>query len=480
MSPPRPAGAPPERRLGLATRLFYGFGSVAFGVKDNGFSFLLLLFYNQVLGLPATLVGLALLVALLVDAVADPIIGQFSDTLRTPWGRRHPLMYASAIPMGVLYMALWNPPHWGHAQLFWYLLGLAILIRVVVSFYEVPSAALAAEFSAGYDERSVLLSYRYFFAWIGGLSIQLLAFAVLLTPDATHRLGQLNPAGYGRYGVVAAGVIVVSILVSTAGTHRQIPLLMAPPPRRRLSLSQVLREMRESLSNRSFLFLLASSVASAMAMGLGAALNGYFNTFFWGFSAKQISVLTGGVFLSAFLGLAVSPAIGRRLGKRGATIGLAVAALAVGLAPLFLRLAGVMPPNSSPLVLWIILATSIVGVTFTIGAQTMGASMIADVVEAAELTTGRRSEGLFFAASAFVAKAVSGFGVLAAAAIIQAIHLGAGVSPAAVPPAVMKNLVLIYAPTVALLYAVALTLLLGYRITRQSHAETLRALATAS
>jgi Na+/melibiose symporter-like transporter len=151
----------------------------------------------------------------------------------------------------------------------------------------------------------------------------------------------------------------------------------------------------------------------------------------------------------------------------------------VGLAPLFLRLAGVMPPNSSPLVLWIILATSIVGVTFTIGAQTMGASMIADVVEAAELTTGRRSEGLFFAASAFVAKAVSGFGVLAAAAIIQAIHLGAGVSPAAVPPAVMRNLVLIYAPTVALLYTVALTLLLGYRITRQSHAETLRALATA-
>jgi hypothetical protein len=35
-------------KLPLTTRLLYGLGSVAFGVKDNGFSFLLLLFYNQV------------------------------------------------------------------------------------------------------------------------------------------------------------------------------------------------------------------------------------------------------------------------------------------------------------------------------------------------------------------------------------------------------------------------------------------------
>ena len=41
----------------LRTKLLYGFGSVAYGVKDNGFSFLLLLYYNQVLGLPERWVG---------------------------------------------------------------------------------------------------------------------------------------------------------------------------------------------------------------------------------------------------------------------------------------------------------------------------------------------------------------------------------------------------------------------------------------
>jgi GPH family glycoside/pentoside/hexuronide:cation symporter len=468
---------PQERRLGLGTKLFYGFGSVAFGVKDNGFSYLLLLFYNQVVGLPATEVGLALMIALLFDAVVDPMIGQFSDNLRTRWGRRHPLMYAAALPMAIFYVALWNPPHWGHQALFFYLLAMAILIRGVVSFYEVPSSALAAEFSSGYDERSVLLSYRYFFAWVGGLAIQLLAFAVLLKPDATHKIGQLNPVGYGHYGVVAAIVIFVSILVSTAGTHSQIPYLMPPPPRRRLTLGQVLGEMGQSLNNRSFLFLMAASITAAMAAGLAASLNGYFNTFFWGFSAKQISVLTGGVFLSAILALATAPALSRRFGKRATTMALTVLAAVVGLTPLFLRLAGLMPPNGSPTLLGVILCTSIVGVTFTIVASTMGASMVADVVEAAELKTGRRSEGLFFAASAFIAKAVSGFGILAAAALIEAIHLNAGANPATLSPEVTRNLALVYAPTIIALHAVGLSLLFGYRINRASHQETLRQLA---
>ncbi len=466
-----------ERKLDLPTKLFYGFGSVAFGVKDNGFSYLLLLFYNQVMGLPATLVGLALMIALVFDAVIDPVIGQISDNLRSPWGRRHPLMYAAALPMAVLYVGLWNPPHWDHVALFAYLVFMAIAIRAVVSFYEVPSSALAAEFSTSYDERSILLSYRYFFAWVGGLAIQALAFAALLKPDATHKIGQLNPVGYGHYGLVASLVILVSILVSTAGTHKEIPRLMPPPPRRHLTPGQILGEMRESLSNRSFLFLLAATVTAAMAAGLGASLNGYFNTFFWGFSAHQIFVLTMGVFLSAILALGAAPALSKRLGKRTTSITFTILSIIVGLGPLFLRLAGLMPPNGSETLLRIILATSIINTTFIIIAQTMGSSMIADVVEAAELTTGRRSEGLFFAASAFVGKAVSGFGILAASALIEAIHLRAGSSPATISPEVTRNLALVYAPTIIGLHAVGLALLLGYKINRSTHQETLRQLA---
>src|ERR1043165_9229660 len=77
----------------LRTKIFYGIGSIAFGVKDNGFSYFLLFFYNQVVGAPSAWLSSAIAIALFVDAFADPIVGQFSDNLRTRWGRRHPLMY---------------------------------------------------------------------------------------------------------------------------------------------------------------------------------------------------------------------------------------------------------------------------------------------------------------------------------------------------------------------------------------------------
>jgi GPH family glycoside/pentoside/hexuronide:cation symporter len=472
---PAPA-VPQARRTDLSTRLFYGSGSVAFGVKDNGFSYMLLFFYGQVVGLPPALVGLALFIALFFDACIDPLIGQVSDNLRTPWGRRHPFMYAAALPFALCYLALWNPPHLGQQAMFVYLVVLAIVIRMFSSFFEVPSSALAAEFSSGYEERSVLLSYRYFFGWVGGLTVNFLAYAVLLAPDKTYRVGQLNPVGYSHYGMFAAAIIFVFILISAAGTHRHIPTLMQPPPKRRLTLRQTLGEVGATLNNRSFIFLLISGVASAMAMGLGASLNGYFNTYFWAFSAQQISILTAGVFLSAFMALGSAPYLSRRFGKRTLTRSMMVLSVTVGLSPLLLRLAGLMPPNHSFALLATIFCTSITQVTFGILSNTMGSSMIADVVEEAELKTGRRSEGLFFAASAFIAKSVSGFGILAASMIVAVINLKPGADPAVVPPEVPRHLAEIYCPVLIGLYAAAFVLLGGYKITRASHAETLQRL----
>ena len=90
-------------------RWLYGFGSVAYGVKDNGFSYFLMFYYNQVLDLPGSLAGLAILIAMILDAVADPVVGFWSDSTHSRWGRRHLFMYASALPVAVAYYFLWNP-----------------------------------------------------------------------------------------------------------------------------------------------------------------------------------------------------------------------------------------------------------------------------------------------------------------------------------------------------------------------------------
>ena len=126
--------------------MLYGLGAVAFGVKDNGFSFFLLLYYNQVLGLPESWVGLGIMLALMADAVFDPVVGYLSDHLHSRWGRRHPFLYASAVPAAVAYWFLWNPPAGlSHESLLAYFLGVSVLVRVFVAVNEIPSASLVPE-----------------------------------------------------------------------------------------------------------------------------------------------------------------------------------------------------------------------------------------------------------------------------------------------------------------------------------------------
>ena len=81
-----------KKKTGILTRLAYGVGSVSYAVKDGGFNYFLLLFYSQVIGVDARLVGMAVLVALVFDAFSDPLVGWWSDRMRSPLGRRHPFM----------------------------------------------------------------------------------------------------------------------------------------------------------------------------------------------------------------------------------------------------------------------------------------------------------------------------------------------------------------------------------------------------
>lgn len=475
------AGSVPDAqnagRLSVPTKLFYGVGSVAFGVKDQGFSYLLLIFYNQVVGLPSATVGLAIMIALIVDSFLDPIMGQVSDNWRSRWGRRHPFMYASALPVALSYLLLWNPPmHWSHEALFFYLIVVAIIIRSFITMYEIPSAALAAELTTNYDERTKVMSYRYFFAWWGGLTMTLLALKVFLTPDAEHPIGQLNPAGYVTYGYVAAAVIFAAIVISAMGTHKEIPRLRVPPVRK-LSLGQLAKEMVGTLSHKSFMVLMGAGLFNAMAGGLVLSLNLYFNTFFWQLPSAQIAILAAANFISAALAFGFAAPIAKRLGKKQAAQLTKILSFVIAITPITLRLLGVFPENGSPSMLPILFVQAVFSTGFSIISAILISSMIADVVEDSELRTGRRSEGLFFAAAAFVQKAVSGVGIFASSMILLAIGFPQNAKPGEVEPGVVSNLGFTYLLVLGGLYGAAILCVSLYKITREGHEESLRKLA---
>ena len=204
-------------------------------------------------------VGFAIMCALLLDAFIDPAIGFLSDRTRGRWGRRHPWMYASAAPIALGWLLLWNPPAWSHGAMLVWVFASAVLVRTAVSAYEVPSQALSPELSADYDERTRIMAYRYLFGWAGGMAMLVASYGYFLAPEPGQETGLLNRQGYVGFAFAGAVAMFVAILVSALGTHREIGRLPRPEIERQ-SLAANFRELRESVRNRAFLILMAAGV----------------------------------------------------------------------------------------------------------------------------------------------------------------------------------------------------------------------------
>ena len=387
-------------------------------------------------------------------------------------------MYASAVPVTICYFFLWVPPAGltGN-ELFPYILILAILIRVSITLSEVPSSALSAELTQDYDERTSLFSYRFFFGWIGGTLMATVALAVFLAPTEAIPNGLLNKQGYETYGFFASILILISILVTALGTHRHIAHFKAPPPKRAMSIRRIFVEIYETLGDKSFLALFLTALFGAAAAGLSAGLTIYMSGYFWGFSANQISGLSFSIIASAFIALFVAPKISKSIGKKRGAIIIGILAFSIAPAPVVLRLLGLMPENGDPILYPIILVVIIIDIALMITFSILSTAMIADLVEDGEIRTKRRSEGVLFAATTFTRKAVQGFGVLAATAVLTAAQFPKGVAPGQVPEEAIFRLGLYYAPTLFVIWMLMIASLRLYRIDRDVHEDNLRTLA---
>ena len=470
-----PAQRPP---LTVPIKMAYGFGTVAFGVKTQLMG-LLLLYYNQLVGLPPHWVSMGLAATVFFDALWDPFVGQVSDNWRSKWGRRHPFMYFSAVPAAVTLVALVHSPEgWSDAALTAYMVVMVTAAKATISLYEVPATALTPELAPAYHDRTRLLTYRYFFGIFAGSGAAVMGFAVFLKdsvgPGGEKIRGQLNPAGYGPYASVVGVLMVASILVACVATQRFIPFLHQPAARR-LSLIATAREMIVTMSNRNFLIVSLSALFVGIGAGMTSGLGVYFQTYFWGLGSGNLAFIVGGTMLGSLLALPIAPMLSRKRGKKRAAVTLMVLGLVVGLSPVSLRLLGILPVSlngTSTLTMLLLVERTFVS-AFGAAAAILTASMIADVVEESQLATGRRSEGLLLSADNVLQKLAGSVAGIIPGFMLLWVGMPEKAKPETLDPSVMTNLALMYLPTAVIFGGLAIAALTHYRLDHATHEANL-------
>jgi len=465
-------------KVPVSTKLFQGIGALPEALKNFAFSTFLLFFYNQILGLDAFKASVAIAVALTIDAVFDPLIGSFSDGLQHRLGRRHLLMYCSAVPIGAgLYFAFSPPAGLSDTLLLGWLFVTVVLTHISMSLFVVPWTALYAEFSEDYGERTSIVTWRYAIGWTGSIAFIVSAWSFIFKSTPAYTPGQLNPHAYAVFAPAAAIVVTAAVLLTTLLTQREIPFLLQPvKPTPRFSFRRVWHDVSGTFTNRDFLILFVAALITAGITGTTDTLGTYMSTFFWGLAPEQLRwfQLSIAGAIAAFLTLGM---LERVYDKKPVLMAAFAILMVDGIGVTGLRLLHLMPPNGSVVLLVILVANEIVRTYLGTLLGIMFVSMLADTIDVQELATGKRQEGVFAAALAFSGKATAGVGAIVGGFLLQeVVHWPARADPHTVGAAAIVQLGVVSGVLVPLLLVIPLLMGFAYRITRERHAITRREL----
>ena len=472
---PALAPTPPMTRM---HRLTYGSGAIANGVKNAAFSTYLLLFYNQVLGVPAAIVSGAIALTLLVDAFADPFIGRWSDVTRSRIGRRHPFIFGSALPTAGFFVLSWFPPAGlSDMQMGFWIFSLASLTRMSISAFEITTSAMAPELTDDYAERTRLFGLRYFFGYLGTFGFTAFSLAVFFVATPEFERGQLNPDGYVKFAWLGGALILAAILVCGFGTLSRVPhLRQRDEPGEGATPASHLKEMFTAFRNRGFLAIFGFGVFKYTAIGLYAATTVYFSTYVFKLGADELALLTFDSLIAATLAAPLAPRFSRWLGKRNTSMFMAIIGITLGISPLFLTLIDAFFKPGDPMLLpTLFVIGAIYGAMIAISLINTS-SMLADVVEDHAVNTGQHTAGVFFSASSFMQQCSAGFGIMMAGIVLELSDFPTKAEVSQITPAMEDSLIMHYIPASLGLWIVGALFLLFYPITEDQHRENVERL----
>ena len=397
-------------KIGLSEKIGYGLGDMSSSMFWKLFGAYLMLFYTDVFGISAAVVGTMFAVTRVWDSFFDPVVGAFADRTSSRWGRFRPYLLFLAMPFGLIGVITFLTPPFDATGKIVYAYITYALMMMVYSAINVPYASLLGVMSPDPSHRNTLATYRMTFAYLGSF-IALLLFMPLVNAfgggdvsGPTHLWFTAPQFGWFMAVVVIAAICVVLFLACFALTKERVE----PIKHEKTSLKT---DFRDLVHNKPWWILLGAGVSSLVFNSIrdGATVY-YFKYYVDETAVGNISILglpfvLSGIYLGVgqaanIVGVILAAPVSNRIGKRSTFI-LAMA-LATLLSVIFFWF------NKDQLYLifvFQILISICAGSIFP-----LLWSMYADCADYSELRTGNRATGLIFSSSSMSQKFGWAFG----------------------------------------------------------------------
>lgn len=452
------APANPNDEVPSGVVLRYGVGQLGAQVFRDTPAVLLPLFMTTMLGVPAWLAGLVVLVPKLWLILCDPLVGAWSDRLKTAVGRT-PFLIGGAVGTTLGFIALfaftaYPSPYVAAAAV----CALFFLASTAFSIYSVPYLAIAAELSGDPHQRNRIMVLRMVFATLGVL------VGVGLAQPIIVKFGG-GAAGWHAMSWIFGAICLLSMLTTASGM-RKVPLIQAGAVAG--SLREQLRVVRR---NRPFLVLLATSFLSNIGQAASYTVIG----FVFLYAIQAIWLIPIFILCMSVASLAAQPLwlwLPRRIGKPRAYVLASLVWAAVTVTWLWVgkggadvaTLPGGQPVNSQHLL--ILLRAVVIGLANS-GFILLALSMMTDTVDYQRRTQGVANEGVFAGLFSAMEKLAFALGPVIAGIVMSAFGFVSSTGGAAAQTdQAITGIILLYSVIPASLQGIALLVFSRYRLPR--------------